>query len=136
MTLSAAIYIFLLERDWFTRCILDVTPGFFDAAKNRLGHRHIVKIKRHLVAVLISPGKEFQRCTGIGGFVLYLVHQDKSRARDWPGIFAALVGQNLIKAPGPISTCGSGLESSFIGLDKTAACVLHQGVGHLVLLGI
>ena len=70
MTASAAIYIFLLERDSFTGCVLDLTPGFFNIAYDRFGHGHIVQIKRDFVAILVRPGEELERFGRVGGLVL------------------------------------------------------------------
>ena len=93
------------------RGVLDLGPVLARPASfTAVGHRHVVQVVGHLVAVLVGPVEELQRVGGLRRLVLRLVHQDEGGAGDRPGVLAGLLGQDLVEALAPVGTRGGGLE--------------------------
>src|ERR1700675_323403 len=71
-----------------------VFPGLLDQRHDVIGHRHVIEVGRHLLAVLIAPIEELQgfgRRRDVGRNRL---HQDEGRASNRPGLFARRVGDD------------------------------------------
>src|SRR5262249_53648272 len=56
--------------------VLDLLPARLDQVDDCIGHRHVVKFRGHLIAVLVGPGEELQHLLRVVRLVLGLVHED------------------------------------------------------------
>ena len=124
--------------DRFTGSVLYLFPLGLDQLDHVVGHRDVIQIKRHLVTAFVSPFEELESDGGIGGLILFLVHQDKGRASNGPAFLAWLIGQDLVEAwrlvPLRIGRCSS--EGTVIRVNIIAVTILQMHVRHFVLMKV
>src|SRR5271165_3946103 len=123
--------------DGFARRVLELgLPTALDLRHQRCRQRHVVEFVGHLLPVLERPVEELQDFLAAGRLVLNLLQQDKARCRDRPGILSRRVGDDLVVVlrTFPVGVGGSVLERTVVRLRIRSFLVLHQRIGHVVLL--
>src|SRR5690606_23768405 len=66
------------------RTVLDGSPGRRGLVDHRGGHRDVVELEGHLVAILEGPAEELQGFGGTRRLIGFRVHEDKARRDDRP----------------------------------------------------
>src|SRR5258706_1500217 len=64
--------------------VLDPAPRALDQLHHRVGHRHVIELERHLVAVLERPVEELEHFLRVLRLRRAEVHQDERGAGDRP----------------------------------------------------
>src|SRR5258706_1490986 len=116
----------------------DRLPCGTDLRDDRVGHRHVVELGGHALAVLEGPLEELEHFSRRIGLLLLRVDQDERGASDGPGLVAGLVGEHDPHARGrlPVGASGRGLEGVVVRGDELARLVLHLAVRELALLRV